>query len=93
MFYRTRNVKEPVKQTKLRSKKSDGKRESEGNKSLRIPQKLVFIFHSPILPSAYPISHQVFFPARVKTTTTTTTTKNNEMNPGLRSTKAYVLFI
>ena len=73
-------VKEPVKQTKLLSKKSDGKRESEGNKALRIPQKLVFIFHSPILPSAYPISHQVFFPARVKkkTTTTTTTKKRNE---------------
>ena len=59
-------VKEPVKLTKPLSKKSDGKREYEGNKALRIPQKLVFIFHSPILPSAYPISHQVFFPARVK---------------------------
>ena len=68
-------VKEPVKLTKLLSKKSDGKRESEGNKALRIPQKLVFIFHSPILPSAYPISHQVFFPARVKKKKTTTTTK------------------
>ena len=78
MFYRTRNVKEPVKLTKLLSKKSDGKRESEGNKALRIPQNLVFIFHSSILPSAYPISHQVFFPARIKTITTTTTTKTTK---------------
>ena len=73
-------VKEPVKLTRLLSKKSDGKRESEGNKALRIPQKLVFIFHSPILPSAYPISHQVFFPARVKKTTTTTTTTKKKRN-------------
>ena len=79
---------EPVKLTKPLSKKSDGKRESEGNKALRIPQKLVFIFHSPILPSAYSISHQVFFPTRVKKKK-----KKNEMNPGLRSTKAYVLLI
>ena len=86
-------VKEPVKLTKLLSKKSDGKRESEGNKALRIPQKLVFIFHSPILPSAYPISHQVFFPARVKKKNQQQQQQKNEMNPGLRSTKAYVLLI
>ena len=88
-------VKEPVKLTKLLSKKSDGKRESEGNKALRIPQKLVFIFHSPILPSAYPISHQVFFPARVKKKKKQQQQQQqkNEMNPGLRSTKAYVLLI
>ena len=79
---------EPVKLTKLLSKKTYGKRESEGNKALRIPWKLVFIFHSPILPSAYSISHQVFFPTRVKKKK-----KKNEMNPGLRSTKAYVLLI
>ena len=87
---------EPVKLTnKLLSKKSYGKRESEGNKALRIPQKLVFIFHSPILPSAYPISHQVFFPARVKKKKQQQQQqqKKNEMNPGLRSTKAYVLLI
>ena len=87
-------VKEPVKLTKLLSKKSDGKRESEGNKALRIPQKLVFIFHSPILPSACPISHQVFFPARVKKKNQQQQQQQkNEMNPGLRSTKAYVLLI
>ena len=85
---------EPVKLTKPLSKKSDGKRESEGNKALRIPQKLVFIFHSPILPSAYPISHQVFFPARVKKKKKQQQQQQkNEMNPGLRSTKAYVLLI
>ena len=94
---------EPVKQTKLLSEKSYGKRESEGNKALRIPQKLVFIFHSPILPSPNSTSHHVFFPARVwkKKTNKQTKKKNDkkqqqqqhEMNPGLRSTKAYVLLI
>lgn len=52
--------REPVRLTKLLSKKSDGKRESESNKALGIPQKLVFIFHSPILFSAYPISRTKF---------------------------------
>ena len=59
-------VKEPVKLTKLLSKKSDGKRESEGNKALRIPQKLVFIFHSPIYPRLIPFLTKFSSPPGLK---------------------------
>ena len=74
-------VKEPVKQTKLLSKKSDGKRESEGNKALRIPQKLVSFSTRPFYPRLIPFLTKFSSPPglkKKKTTTTTTTKKRNE---------------
>ena len=87
-------VKEPVKLTKLLSKKSDGKRESEGNKALRIPQKLVFIFHSLIYPRLIPFLTKFSSPPGIKKKQQQQQQQQKtEMNLCLRSTKAYVLLI
>ena len=59
-------VKEPVKQTKLLSKKSDGKRESEGNKALRIPQKLVSFSTRPFYPRLIPFLTKFSSPPGLK---------------------------
>ena len=47
-------VKEPVKLTKLLSKKSDSKREYEVHKALRIPQKLVSFSTRPFYTRLIP---------------------------------------
>ena len=88
-------VKEPVKQTKLLSKKSDGKRESEGNKALRIPQKLVSFSTRPFYPRLIPFLTKFSSPPglKKKKQQQQQQQQQNEMNPGLRSTKAYVLLI